>query len=41
MISQVPQAERKNLVDHRPGAGLRVSPHFDTRASELDEFASR
>ncbi|HED64778.1 MAG TPA: aminotransferase class V-fold PLP-dependent enzyme, partial [Planctomycetes bacterium] len=28
------------LVDHRPGAGIRVSPHFYTRASELDEFAA-
>lgn len=27
------------LVDHRPGAGIRVSPHFYTRAEELDEFA--
>ena len=26
------------LVDHRPGAGIRVSPHFYTRAAELDEF---
>lgn len=26
------------LVDHRPGAGIRVSPHFYTRATELDEF---
>jgi kynureninase len=32
-------AERAILVDHRPGAGLRVSPHFYTRADELDEFA--
>lgn len=28
------------LVDHRPGAGLRVSPHFYTREEELDEFAT-
>lgn len=27
------------LVDHRPGAGIRVSPHFYTSAAELDEFA--
>jgi kynureninase len=27
------------LVDHRPGAGVRVSPHYYTRASELTEFA--
>ena len=33
-------AERDILVDYRPGAGLRVSPHFYTLASELDEFAS-
>ena len=26
------------LVDHRPGAGLRVSPHFYTLEDELDEF---
>ncbi|MED6335658.1 MAG: aminotransferase class V-fold PLP-dependent enzyme [Planctomycetota bacterium] len=32
-------AERGMLVDHRPGAGIRVSPHFYTRAEELDEFA--
>jgi kynureninase len=30
---------RRILVDHRPGAGLRVSPHFYTRADELREFA--
>jgi len=33
-------AERKILVDYRPGAGLRVSPHFYTRAEELTRFAS-
>jgi kynureninase len=27
------------LVDHRPGAGLRVSPHYYTLEDELDEFA--
>ncbi|MCA9000340.1 MAG: aminotransferase class V-fold PLP-dependent enzyme [Planctomycetes bacterium] len=27
------------LIDHRPGAGLRVSPHFYTRKSELEEVA--
>ena len=32
-------AERGCLVDHRPGAGIRVSPHFYTRAEELTEFA--
>jgi kynureninase len=26
------------LVDHRPGAGLRVSPHFYTLEDEMDEF---
>jgi kynureninase len=31
-------AERGILLDHRPEAGLRVSPHFYTRASELSEF---
>ena len=28
------------LVDHRPEAGLRVSPHFYTRADELRAFAA-
>lgn len=28
------------LVDHRPEAGLRVSPHFYTRADELAQFAA-
>jgi len=32
-------AARGFLVDHRPEAGLRVSPHFYTRAEELDAFA--
>lgn len=32
-------AERGILVDHRPGAGIRVSPHFYTRAGEMEEFA--
>ena len=32
-------SERGILVDHRPDAGIRVSPHFYTRASELEEFA--
>jgi len=32
-------AERKILVDYRPGGGLRVSPHFYTRADELTRFA--
>jgi kynureninase len=30
--------ERHILVDYRPGAGLRVSPHFYTRADELERF---
>jgi len=33
-------AERGILVDHRPGAGIRVSPHFYTRAEEMEEFAA-
>jgi kynureninase len=32
-------AERGILVDYRPGAGIRVSPHFYNRISELDQFA--
>jgi kynureninase len=32
-------AARRILVDHRPGAGLRVSPHFYTREGDVDEFA--
>lgn len=32
-------AERGILVDHRPEAGLRVSPHFYTRREELQRFA--
>ncbi len=32
-------ADRAILVDHRPGAGIRVSPHFYTRQDELDHFA--
>lgn len=30
---------RSILVDHRPEAGVRVSPHFYTREEELREFA--
>jgi kynureninase len=33
-------ARRSILVDHRPGAGLRVSPHFYTRADEIDAFGA-
>ena len=32
--------QRGILVDHRPEAGIRVSPHFYTRADELEFFAS-
>jgi kynureninase len=32
-------AARDILVDHRPGAGIRVSPHFYTTADELAEVA--
>jgi kynureninase len=32
-------SERGILVDFRPGAGIRVSPHFYTRADELEAFA--
>lgn len=32
-------AHRGILVDHRPEAGLRVSPHFYTTEDELAEFA--
>ncbi|MHC5021188.1 MAG: aminotransferase class V-fold PLP-dependent enzyme, partial [Planctomycetota bacterium] len=30
--------ERTFWVDHRPGYGLRVSPHFYTSADEIDRF---
>ena len=33
-------AQRDILVDYRPGAGIRVSPHFYTRASELERFVA-
>ena len=32
-------AERDILVDHRPEAGIRVSPHFYTTEDELARFA--
>ena len=32
-------AERNILIDDRPGAGLRISPHFYTLEEELDEVA--
>ena len=27
---------RRIVVDHRPGAGIRVGPHFFTTAEEID-----
>lgn len=30
--------ERKFFCDHRPGAGIRMSPHFYTKDEEVDEF---
>ncbi len=44
VILEVPQgaevvkrlAERDILVDHRPGAGIRIAPHFYTTDEELD-----
>ena len=32
-------AARNILVDHRPNAGIRVSPHYYTPAEELEQFA--
>jgi len=29
------------LLDHRPGVGLRLAPHFYTRADEVDEVMAR
>ncbi len=29
-------AERNILVDYRPGAGIRIAPHFYTAEEELD-----
>jgi kynureninase len=29
---------RKHFCDHRPGAGIRVSPHFYTTNDEIDAF---
>lgn len=31
-------ADRNVLVDYRPGAGVRISPHFYTSDNELDAF---
>jgi kynureninase len=30
--------ERRVFVDHRPGCGIRVGPHFYTTDDEIDEF---
>jgi kynureninase len=35
MVEQL--AERRVFVDSRPGAGLRVSPHFFNTDEEIDE----
>jgi kynureninase len=29
-------AQREVLVDYRPGAGIRIAPHFYTSDDELD-----
>jgi kynureninase len=29
---------RSFFCDHRPGVGIRVSPHFYTRDDEIDAF---
>jgi len=29
------------LLDHRPGVGLRLAPHFYTRDDEIDEVMKR
>ena len=29
---------RKFFCDHRPGAGIRIAPHFYTKAEEIDLF---
>jgi kynureninase len=31
---------RKFFCDHRPGAGIRIAPHFYTKAEEIDLFYS-
>jgi kynureninase len=33
-------AERRVFVDSRPGAGLRISPHFFNTDEEIDEALS-
>jgi kynureninase len=32
--------DRRVFVDHRPGCGIRVGPHFYTTEDEIDEFFS-
>ena len=29
---------RKFFCDHRPGAGIRIAPHFYTKAEEIELF---
>ena len=29
---------RRFFCDHRPGVGIRIAPHFYTKAEELDLF---
>jgi len=29
------------LLDHRPGVGLRLAPHFYTREDEVDQVMKR
>ena len=29
---------RKFFCDHRPGAGIRIAPHFYTKREEIDLF---
>ncbi|HMG23301.1 MAG TPA: hypothetical protein VK607_18330 [Kofleriaceae bacterium] len=29
---------RKFFCDHRPGAGIRIAPHFYTKPEEIDLF---
>jgi kynureninase len=31
-------AERRIIVDARPGAGIRVGPHFYNNTADLDRF---
>jgi kynureninase len=49
VVLDVPQAERvcadllaqDVLLDHRPGVGLRLAPHFYTTDDEVDEVVRR